>query len=202
MNFKKPLSLLLIAGLVTAQISIASSYDSNARKAELKEKKNNNEAKEISYFVGTVCFGCFTCQNLINLVSYLKDYKLWDTVHKAQYDRLVRATIEGIKKGIIFPEFAKKNPSDSDLERVTETLMWVWENYSTKGLYDDLSPIGRHYITIPSYASEILSNINEKITLTALATAVGSIATIYCSFKAYKAWSKAKEAEQELAALN
>ncbi len=130
MNFTKSLSLLLIAGLATAQMSIAS--DQTAQ--EKLKKRKNNEAKGISYFMGTVGFGCFTCQNLINLVSYLKDYKLWDTVHKAQYDRLVRATMEGIKKGIIFPEIAKKNPSDSDLERVTESLMWIWKNYGTKGL--------------------------------------------------------------------
>ncbi len=72
MNFKKPLSLLLIAGI---SIGItASDNNNNIKKDELKAKIQQNISNKDAYILRSFGFGSFTLYAIANLRAGLREY--------------------------------------------------------------------------------------------------------------------------------
>ncbi len=79
MKFKKTLSLLLITGLATAQISMTGDNRNDTRKAELETKIKQYKIEETSYIIPTMFAGISTLISSVILyinIDYAKNFQI------------------------------------------------------------------------------------------------------------------------------
>ncbi len=207
MNFKKPLSLLLIVGLATTQMSIASDMTSenDARKAELEaevanEKRTRNKHAAFSLFSG-----------LITSISCVKLYQLTQEYFQAlepaqkQFSVLCEILESAIKK-------AAKHTIRPDAESVAKILVDS-DSYAMRNFVINDLHIGTEELDLLLKPFKALTMIKLRGTPVYVAAVAGTIATVYCGVKAYQAskkekekayqaWNKAKKYQEKLATLN
>ncbi len=190
MNFKKPLSLLLLAGIATAGMTASS--NNNARKDELEAKIEHNRTIENAYTITTFYSAISTSIGSIALYNNITDYIKWSEMFKNHFQELEEAIQNAITSGKLVAHID---------DAYGMACMFI-RNVNEPLKEQLLSSMEKNQLLPALYSSKCIEQIRNNITLGTLATITTGIATIYCSVKAYQAWNKTKEVEQELATLS
>ncbi len=190
MNFKKSLSLLLIAGLVTAGMTTA--VDNDARKNALEVEIQRNSTVETHHVIAILFSASYTFLNSLALDMNITDYAKWSAIFKDHFSELKEAIQDAITSG--------KLVSHIDDTHGLACMFIHNVNEPIKKLV--LSSVENNKCWPALYSSKILENIRGNITVSTFATVAGVIATVYCGVKAHQARNKNNEARKELATLN
>ena len=210
MNFKKPISLLLIAGI---SIGISAS-DNNIKKDELKAKTQQNISNKDAYILRSFGFGTVTLyaigslraglRNLESAKSFLESslnsnskYLLnlveFTEISKSELFTLIEGSEE---KSLTWIEWIKFNSTFSEFIKSLK----VERNFCLESMESAIKAVENLKKDL-KFSIKAISDLEKGVAFCTLISLLGTIATVYYCSHSYQAWKNAKKATQELTVL-